>query len=166
MADDGKSGTGNDDKGDGGKGTGSGDQQQSSEKTFTQADVDRLIKERLGRERDETRRKFGDYDQLKQQVEASKSADDKIADLQTQLAATQRESLRARVQARYGISDEDAELYLTGTDQETLEKQAQGLKAKADERNQGGGFAPREGRNGRPTVSDDKQAVRTLFGRP
>lgn len=34
------------------------------------------------------------------------------------------EALRLRVAAKHGISDEDADLFLTGTDTETLERQA------------------------------------------
>ena len=40
------------------------------------------------------------------------------------------EALRLRVAAKHGISDEDADLFLTGTDAETLEKQAERLVAR------------------------------------
>lgn len=40
------------------------------------------------------------------------------------------EALRLRVAAKHGISDEDADLFLTGSDQETVEKQAAALVAR------------------------------------
>ncbi|MDO5534124.1 MAG: hypothetical protein Q4F65_05685 [Propionibacteriaceae bacterium] len=41
------------------------------------------------------------------------------------------EALRWRIAARHGISDEDAETFLTGTDEESLVKQAERLAALA-----------------------------------
>ena len=41
------------------------------------------------------------------------------------------EALRYRVAAKHGISDEDAELFLTGTDEQTLERQAARLVERA-----------------------------------
>lgn len=41
------------------------------------------------------------------------------------------EAMRLRVAVRHGISDEDAELFLTGHDEETLIRQAEALQAKA-----------------------------------
>lgn len=40
------------------------------------------------------------------------------------------EALRFRVAAKHGISDEDAELFLTGSDAETVERQAAALVAR------------------------------------
>jgi hypothetical protein len=40
------------------------------------------------------------------------------------------EALRLRVAAKHGISDEDADLFLTGSDAETIEKQATALAAR------------------------------------
>lgn len=40
-------------------------------------------------------------------------------------AQAEAEAMRWRIAARHGISDEDAELFLTGTDEETLAKQAE-----------------------------------------
>lgn len=81
--------------------------------------------------------------------DARKAADKKNADLQKQIdalnaekmseleraqkaakdaeeaaATAAAEALRLRVAAKHGISDEDADLFLTGTDAETLERQA------------------------------------------
>lgn len=46
-----------------------GDGKSSDSKTFTQADVERMIGERLARERSKTSEKLADYDQLKSAAE-------------------------------------------------------------------------------------------------
>lgn len=46
------------------------------------------------------------------------------ADAQAAVVKAQAEALRFRVAAKNSISDEDAELFLTGTDEETLTRQA------------------------------------------
>lgn len=45
-------------------------------------------------------------------------------DAQEAAAKATAEALRLRIAAKHGISDEDADLFLTGSDNETLEKQA------------------------------------------
>lgn len=50
------------------------------------------------------------------------------ADAQTELTQARADAARYRVAAANGISDEDAELFLTGTDEDTLLKQALRLK--------------------------------------
>ena len=61
-----------------------------------------------------------------QKSEAEKAAD-RIRDLEQQLNEANRSSLRFKVASKYGIGDEDADLFLTGSDEETLTKQAQRL---------------------------------------
>lgn len=51
-------------------------------------------------------------------------------DAQDAAAVATAEALRLRVAAKHGISDEDADLFLTGSDQETVEKQAAALVAR------------------------------------
>lgn len=51
-------------------------------------------------------------------------------DAQEAAAKATTEALRLRVAAKHGISDEDADLFLTGSDQETVEKQAAALVAR------------------------------------
>ena len=51
-------------------------------------------------------------------------AQKEAADAQALAAQAQAEALRYRVAAKHSISDEDAELFLTGSDEETLTKQA------------------------------------------
>lgn len=50
------------------------------------------------------------------------------ADAAQRAAAAESEALRWRIAARNGISDEDAELFLTGSDEETLSRQAERFK--------------------------------------
>lgn len=50
------------------------------------------------------------------------------ADAAERAARAEAEALRWRIAARNGISDEDAELFLTGTDEETLSRQAERFK--------------------------------------
>lgn len=102
----------------------------------SQDDLNKIIGERVARERG----KFADYDVLKQaaaelqqikdaqKTDAEKTAD-QIAALQAELAESKATAVRARIQASHGISDEDAELFLTATDEAALEKQAKALAA-------------------------------------
>jgi hypothetical protein len=55
-------------------------------------------------------------------------AQKEAADAKEAAAKATTEALRFRVAAQHGISDEDADLFLTGTDAETLTKQATRLK--------------------------------------
>lgn len=50
------------------------------------------------------------------------------ADAAARAAAAEAEAMRWRIAARFGISDEDAELFLTGSDEETLTRQAERFK--------------------------------------
>lgn len=58
-------------------------------------------------------------------------AQKEAADATALAAKAQAEALRYRVAAKNSISDEDAELFLTGTDEETLNKQAARLVERA-----------------------------------
>lgn len=54
----------------------------------------------------------------------------RLAEMERETALARAEALRFRTATRHGISDEDAELFLTATDQETLERQAVALAAR------------------------------------
>lgn len=70
------------------------------------------------------------------------------------------ELLRWKVATRFGLADEDVDLFLTGTDEETLTKQAERLAERTPPTN-GGLYVPQEGRN--PSVpalnSDDLEGA-------
>lgn len=83
----------------GGSGTtGGGQQTGSQEKTFTQSDVDRIVSERLARERE----KYRDYDQVKADAEAwRKQQEGQKTELQkAQEKAQQAEAQKAEALAR------------------------------------------------------------------
>lgn len=63
------------------------------------------------------------------EIEASKLSDieraqKEAADAKADAAKAQAEALRYRIATKHGISDEDAELFLTGADEQTLTRQA------------------------------------------
>jgi hypothetical protein len=166
-------GDGGDGGGDGGDGSGSGDGKGGSGdagdgkggdkggQSFTQADVDRIVKERVTREK----AKYADYDDLKKKAGESATAEERIAGLEKEIETTKREALRRRVQAAHQISDEDADLFLTGADEETLSAQAKRLADRESERKKNGNRVSSEGRQSSASKpSDEREAVRSLFG--
>lgn len=62
--------------------------------------------------------------QLSKEELAAKEA----ADAKAEAAQAKAEALRWRIAAKHGITDEDAELFLTATDEDTLTRQAERLK--------------------------------------
>jgi hypothetical protein len=111
--------------------------------------------------------------------EANKSEVQKASD---RLAAAERErdqarveGLRFKVAVKHGISEEDAELFLTGSDEEALTRQAQrltareaereaALQAAEAERKKRGNHVPREGTTSTSTEGDERETARLLFG--
>lgn len=134
------------------------------DQTFTQADVDRIVAERLKRERETTKTKYADYEDLKQKAEGAKTADDRIAELEKSIEKANREALKRRVQAAHGISDEDADLFLTGADEDSLTAQAKRLADRETERKSKGNHVPREGETPSSGKSDPlRDYTRSLF---
>jgi len=70
-----------------------------------------------------------ELDELKK---ANLSNEEKLAaelgEVAQRAARAEAEALRWRIAAKHGISDEDAELFLTGSDEETLARQAERFK--------------------------------------
>ena len=107
----------------------------------SQDELNRVIGERVKR----ATAKFADYKDLQAKAakldeleDANRSEAEKaqarITELENQLNAVQAESLRLRVAAEHGITDaDDIALFLTGTDEETLTKQAERLAARSEE---------------------------------
>jgi len=149
--------------GDGGSGDGAGEGgkgEKSSEQTFTQADIDRIVKDRVGREK----AKYADYDDLKKAAEGKKTAEDRIAELERSIGDANAKALRADIANRHGISAEDRDLFLTGTDVDTLTAQAKRLSEREAERKKQNNHVGREGHS-TATRPDDKRAfARQLFG--
>lgn len=119
-------------------------------KTFTQADVDRIVQDRLAQQ---AKNKFGDYDALKTKAGESASLEERLAGLETRAQEAERSALRATIAAAHGISTakgangepSPAELLLTGTDEATLTAQAKALSGMQVEQKKHGNVAPKEG---------------------
>lgn len=134
----------------------------------TQDELNHVLAERLDRER----AKFADYKDLKakaarldsieqaNQTEAEKTAA-RIAALEIENKRIQLEALRSRVQAKFSIGDDDADLFLTGTDEETLTRQAQRLAGRDADRKKQGNHVPAEGANPPTAGKDDEMRVFT-----
>lgn len=137
----------------------------------SQEDLNRVITERINRERS----KFADYKDLKAKADkfdeleaANKSEVEKAKEATTaaeqRAAKAEADALRLRVAAKHGISDEDADLFLTGTDEETLTKQAERLMQHASDRKKNGNVVPKEGSTTHAAPDDERAAARALFG--
>lgn len=137
--------------------------EKQTEQGISQAEVDRIVKDRVARER----AKYADYDELKAKAEGAKTVEQKLADLEGQLTASNARAMRSDVAAKYGISAEDRDLFLTGTDAEALEAQAKRLAEHAAEKKKQGNVARKEGATTTPGGGDDdlREATRALFGR-
>jgi hypothetical protein len=90
-------------------------------------------------------------------------ANDAKAAAEKAAAEAKAEALRWKVAAKFGISDEDADLFLTGTDEETLTKQAERLAGRAEERRKNGNVVPKEGSTSTPTDDPMRDFTRKLF---
>lgn len=99
-----------------------------------------------------------------QKTETQRLTDAKLA-AETEAAAARAEALRWRVAAKHGISDEDAELFLTGIDEATLTKQAERLSERVADRKKNGNRAPNEGKTPPPAGTDPvREFAHNLFG--
>ena len=141
--------------------TGEATEDKQQEQTFTQADVDRIVRERVKRERE----KFADYDDLKAKADGAQTVEERVAQLERELATEKAAALKAQVAARFGVSTEpdeetglsDADLFLTGKDEETLTAQAKRLAKRVSDRESTNNISPTEG--GTPRVVPDEKSA-------
>lgn len=91
-------------------------------------------------------------------------AADRLSAAEKDAADARRDALRYRIASKFQVGDEDAELFLTGDDEDTLTRQAKRLTERDTERKKQGNFVPREGNNPTPDNGSDREAVRSLFG--
>lgn len=148
-----------------------GEQKQQEQKSFTQAEVDAIIRDRL---KQQAKNQFGDYNDLKTKAEGAKTLEERLGSLEQELSQTKAEALRTSIAARFGISTEkgpkdepsDADLFLTGTDESTLTAQAQRLAARQADSKKNGNVAPKEGVTTRTGGEDSetREFVGSLFG--
>ena len=128
--------------------------------TFTQEELDRIVGERVKRERD----KFADYAELKARADGAKSVEQKLAELEAQNARMQRDTLASRIAAKFGVAPEDADLFLTVSDVETLTAQAKRLSEREADRKKAGPVVPGEGTTPKNSgTSDMREFTRNLF---
>lgn len=148
----------------------------------SQQELDAALRGRLDRER----AKFKDYNDLKakadmlDQIEQANlseldKAKSQITSAESERDKAKAESLRLRIAVTHGISLEDADLFLTGTDEETLTAQAKRLsdrvaeQANAEaERKKKHPIVSKEGTSTKTqttTEEDDLEFARSFFGR-
>lgn len=133
----------------------------------SQDDLNKIIADRVSRERS----KYGDYKDLKTKAaefdkitEANKSEIQKAADARVAVEKerddARAEALRLRIAAKNHISDEDADLFLTGRDEETLNRQAARLADRDKDRRGKGNRVSNEGTNPTPGARSDDDGMR------
>lgn len=96
-------------------------------------------------------------EKLSKEEKAAKEA----AEAKAEADEARREALRWRIAAKHGISDEDAELFLTGSDEETLTRQAERLLERAPATGKGGSPIPGVGERPEkpPTIAEQIRAA-------
>ena len=137
----------------------------------SQEDLNRVIGERVKR----ATAKFADYKDLQtkaaefdklqaaNQTEAEKAAA-RLAELEAELNNTRRDSMRLKIASEHGITDaDDIDLFLTGTDEETLTRQAKRLAGREADRKKNGNHVPREGAPPQGNDQGEAQFARNLF---
>lgn len=142
--------------------TDGGDGKQEQGKTFTQAELDQMINDRLAQQ---AKNKFGDYAELKAKADGAKSVEQKLAELESKHAEAEARALRSDIATKHGISAEDRDLFLTGSDADALEAQAARLAERTADQKKNGNVARKEGTT---TTTPDKdkdmrEFTRTLF---
>lgn len=140
------------------EGEGGGDQKPGEAKTYTQAELDQIVTDKLNAQASTD---FADYDELKQKVAGVQTVEQKLAELAAKQAETETRALRAEIASRHGIAPEDRDLFLTGSDKATLEAQAKRLADREAARNKSG-RAPKEGTT---TTDEGKDASLREFTR-
>lgn len=134
-----------------------------TEETFKQADVDRIVAERLKREREVTKAKYADYEALKAAAEGAKTAEDRIAELEQKIATSELTALRAKYAADV---PERLRPLLTGTTEDDLKAQRDLIVQDEAERKKNGNRAPGEGATPTESGGNDKRAfVKSLTDR-
>jgi hypothetical protein len=127
--------------------------------TFSQADVDRIVKERVQREK----AKYADYDDLKTRAEGAKTLEDRIAEIERQASDNEARALRAEIANAKGLTPGQAKR-LVGSTREELEADADELLADIGAQKKNGNHVPREGETNKPKRPDGlREFTRNLF---
>ena len=133
--------------------------------TFTQADVDRIVADRLKREREATKTKFGDYDDLKKRAEGAKTLEDRVAEIERQAKDSEARAMRAEIANAKGLTPTQAKR-LVGSTREELEADADELLKDIGAQKKQGNRVPDEGKTTpKPGEDEMRDFTRKLFGR-
>ena len=131
--------------------------------SFTQEDVDRIVTERLKREREATKTKYADYDALKTKAGEATTLEERIAAMETRAQQAEIAALRAQYAADV---PERLRPLLTGTTDEELKAQRDLIAEGEVERKKNGNHVPREGNNPKPGEGDGmREFARELFSK-
>ena len=134
---------------------------EAEEQTFSQADVDRIVRERVQRERS----KYADYNDLKAKASEATSIEERLAAMEKRAADAELTALRANVANLHGVSAEDRDLFLTGGDEESLTAQAKRLAERESEQGKRPPSVPKQGTDTNPPKADEmREFTRSVFG--
>lgn len=145
------------------------DQQEPEAKTFDAEYVEKLRKESAkyrteAKANAEAAKRLAELEES-QKTEAQKQAE-KIAELERQIEGATVQALRARMAAKYQIDPEDADLFLTGSDEETVEAQAKRLSERVSASKKNPPPVSKEGTVTNAAGSEDeREFLRQLTGR-
>lgn len=115
---------------------------QPEDSTFTQADVDRIVKERVKRVQD----KYADYDELKAKAGTATTLEERVAQIEQQANENESRALRAEVANAKGLTPTQAKR-LVGSTRQDLEADADELLADIGAQKKQGNHVPNEGKN-------------------
>lgn len=108
----------------------------------------------------QAKNQFGDYADLKARAEGAKSVEQKLAELESKHAEAEARALRSDIATKHGLSAEDRDLFLTGSDEATIVAQAKRLAERIADQKKTGNRAPKEGRTVTTTISPKDAAKR------
>ncbi len=136
-------------------------------KTFD-ADYVKKLRDEAAKYRTEAKANAEAAGRLAEIEEANKSEQQKLAEraeaAEKAAAVARSEALRFKIASKFGVSDEDADLFLTGTEEETLTRQAERLAQRSEDRKKQGNVVPNEGNTHRmPAANDLREFARGLF---
>lgn len=127
--------------------------------TLTQAEVDKIVKERVARER----AKYADYDDLKAKAGEKVTLEERVAQIEKQAKDSEARALRAEVANAKGLTPNQAKR-LVGSTREELEADADDLLKDIGTQKKNNNVVPREGNNPKPGEGGDlREFARAVF---
>jgi len=127
--------------------------------TLTQAEVDKIVKERVARER----AKYADYDDLKAKAGEKVTLEERVAQIEKQAKDSEARALRAEVANAKGLTPNQAKR-LVGSTREELEADADDLLKDIGTQKKNNNVVPREGNTPKAGTNSVRDFARGLFG--